>query len=450
MTRRLSVLVVFVALVVVAAFTTYGRHATHDETTTGEGVESAGTRPVPSLSVRPNAKRAQAPPQTGRSDEDPFAGATATITGIVVTTDGRPVANARLGLVDASDPDANPNFAYWRAHRATTDELGRFVIEGLRPSDYLVGAQGPGIHVRTPVHVTAPATGVRIEALQLGEARATLVRPDGTPFSGEIRVWRAVAASIADEDDSAGRSAPRGVSMGTDVETMTILNGALTVVGLDRRKTAVHLQFGEFAPLELEVATPPGQVRDAGRFVLDPGRSIHGTVRDRDGLPISTATVSPSIDWHATRADDDGKFLLEHVPSGPFSGRVYADGFLPQEFPAVTDTTADVEIVLDRGARVTVVLKNLDGGLAHDASVFAHRIGADGKNADDELAPPIRDWLASALSTDEDGTVSLPLPAGHYRFVENAPNEDGDPPSLGEVTVADGESKEIVLTLPKR
>ena len=344
----------------------------------------------------------------------------ARIEGEVVTGDGKPVAGAHVGFGRAAPGDDQPGLDYYGERSVQSDAAGRFVIGGLEPGDYRLGAQSLGFDVPVPIRATAPSTGVRVVGTRLGRAHVSISWPDGTPYSGEVYEWRESA-------NGGGGGGGRKV-----------VNGLFEVVGLDGKPTTLDLEFDDFAPLHFDVTTPPGEDRDLGRVRLDPGIALEGRIRDRDGRPVASAQVTESRSREAT-TDPDGRFALAHVARGPTTIRVSAEGFLPQSI-AATPGAARLEVVLDRGALLKGVVKDA-GGKRVQEDVYVWRIGADGRRLDEN---------EEIISPEDDGSFSERLPAGRYRFVARAADENAVPPPLGDVLLVEGETKDVVLTLPAK
>lgn len=118
------------------------------------------------------------------------------------------------------------------------------------------------------------------------------------------------------------------------------------------------------------------------RIELDPGAALRGSVLDSEGNPVPDALVIPESElpcdmitlrdteqtfWVpvAARTRSDGRFVLPHLPLGPQTLRVTADGWAPAWLAVeVTGTTGAPEVVvrLAPGGAVAGRVTGADGG----------------------------------------------------------------------------------------
>ncbi|MBI4600803.1 MAG: carboxypeptidase regulatory-like domain-containing protein [Planctomycetes bacterium] len=113
-----------------------------------------------------------------------------------------------------------------------------------------------------------------------------------------------------------------------------------------------------FAPSDLEGADAPSE--DPVCFRLEPGKTIRGTVRTRDGEPIPGAYVAAGSSLsvgpdQGARAGADGRFVVEDLGEGPFEVEAFAAGFAAAEARGVSAGTEDLAFTLDPAPPRTAV-----------------------------------------------------------------------------------------------
>ncbi len=349
------------------------------------------------------------------------------LSGITVDEEGKPVVGAHVGVKTVGGEDPSPDG--WTSvpifgRTAESDAAGRFTVRGLSPKEAEVeafGFRGPekdSYRTTAPVRVKPPATDVRLVLVRWGSAVLRLVTPDGKPYSGP--------ATIMNGEKGEGSSGgPR-----------TIQGGQILLTSLEDRDYVLDVYLKDFLNVRHEYR---GRLRtrlDLGTVTLDPGLPVAGRVVDLAGVPVPGARVSGSESGGA--ADAKGAFLLEHEPRGKGRITASAEGFVEAAVDVVVAPgLAPVEIRLPRGALVTGVLQDADGAPSSE-DLFVWRMTADGKRLDDE---------EEIVRPGRRGTFSERLPAGVYRIVARA-SAGGEPPVLADVTVTEGETRELVLKLP--
>lgn len=120
---------------------------------------------------------------------------------------------------------------------------------------------------------------------------------------------------------------------------------------------------------------------------LDPGFALRGSVLDPAGNPVPGALVLPETEvpsdmlilrdtgqmfWVpvSTRTRSDGRFVLAHLPEGPQTLRVTADGWAPSWVTLAVDGAAsapDVVVRLQPGGAIAGRVTGADGGPRADA-----------------------------------------------------------------------------------
>jgi hypothetical protein len=137
--------------------------------------------------------------------------------------------------------------------------------------------------------------------------------------------------------------------------------------------------------------------------------------------------------------DAQGAFTLAHVAPGRVTVDVAADGFLraTQEVD-VRAGTPRVHVALSRGALVRVRVLGADGKPVAGANVVASPLSPEGTPLEEG-----REWNEA----DMDGKFEVRVAAGRWRFTRRS--DAGEEP-LGDVTLVEGETKDLTLTLPAR
>lgn len=350
-----------------------------------------------------------------------------TLSGVTVDEEGKPVAGAHVGVKTVGGEDPSPDG--WTSvpifgRTVESDAAGRFTVRGLSPKEAEVeafGFRGPekdSYRTTTPVRVKPPATDVRLVLVRWGSAVVRLVTPDGKPYTGPATVM----------------NGKKRVSSGGS--SRTIVDGLIVVTSLEEAEYELDVYLRDYLNVRLEYQ---GRLRtrlDLGTVTLDPGIAVAGRVVDLVGVPVPGARVSGGESGGAS--DAKGAFVLEHESRGKGRITARAEGFVEAGVDVVVEPgLAPVEIRLPRGALVKGVLQDADGAPSSE-DLFVWRMTADGKRLDDE---------EEIVSPGRKGTFSQRLPAGVYRIVARA-SEGGEPPVLADVTVKEGETRELVLKLP--
>jgi hypothetical protein len=220
--------------------------------------------------------------------------ADATISGVVVDTQGEPVAEAQV--------DAMPDGQYIAidgSTRAVTDSHGRWTIGPLSSEAYRLRADWPDTGQDNTYNKPDVATAkpgdrdVKIVLPAAGTIRGVVVR-GGAPVTryaiavGEGRVSPFLTPKIIAHAD--GRFERAGLPPGTY---------ELAIAGADFALTTVK-----------DIEVKAGEVKDIGTVSVGDGRSVHGSVVDHDGAPVAGATVACALYFLAR----DGGIGLDDDP----------------------------------------------------------------------------------------------------------------------------------------
>ncbi|CAN5234631.1 hypothetical protein BH09SUM1_BH09SUM1_15070 [soil metagenome] len=199
-------------------------------------------------------------------------------------------------------------------------------------------------------------------------------------------------------------------------------------------------------------AGPPDQIIE-----LAAGGSISGRLLNEAGVGIPAAKIGAIMMVRAlgaqhqseapsafTQSDASGNFKLEGLPADKsIRIPVSAPGYVGLVTEEIKVGTADARIVLQRAtAKIHGIVVTSDGKPATLVSVMATIIQSHSN-----------DWLRSLASrpadvSDGQGKFALDgMTAGHYYVVAMEPGTINESRAWQEVTLADGDDKEIVLAL---
>ena len=184
------------------------------------------------------------------------------------------------------------------------------------------------------------------------------------------------------------------------------------------------------------------------RFVLRPGGTVEGIVRDPAGRPLPGARVTPSritgrgrsTNWNQSRdSDEEGRFHLTWLGRSEYELIARSDGFAPS-VPVVVDLTSepgasDVELWLTAGGTFLIDVLDPAGAPEPFAGVSVSGSVMQG---------------GTSGETDREGHLELgPLLAGEYQVSARGEGE-GKELLFGKARVVDGETVQVTLGGPKR
>ena len=228
-----------------------------------------------------------------------------TITGIVVSAAGAPVAGADVELESSVV--------------ATTDAFGNFTVRGAAPH-YAIGARALG-HGASPAQNLLPH-GDRAEVrIVLGAAggvvEGTAVDPDGRPLANaRVDVGRYQGGS-----SWVGDAPPRPARARTDAD------GRFRAIGIPLGEQQVRARASGFVPWSgncIVNATEPAQLL----ITFARGNTLRGSLRDADGRPFGDVLIGAragELDWDEV-VNADGTFAIDGLPDGEVDLKVDAEG----------------------------------------------------------------------------------------------------------------------------
>jgi RNA polymerase sigma-70 factor (ECF subfamily) len=293
----------------------------------------------------------------GRVRQDFVLAPEATISGLAVTTEGRPVARAEI-WAEPDDAESRPDEQGART-LGVTDEQGRFQLSGLAGGRHRIGGLAEG--VTAPPMIVSVGSGeareITLQMLAVGVVRGHVVRGD-QPVAG---------AHVAASGSGSGSAVSQA-------------DGSFV---LDRVAVGeVHLTAAPYrvrAPESLRVAA--GDNPEV-TLAVEPQARIHGTVL-RGGIAVPDARVMVRGPTKlATRADARGRYQLEGLEPGAYSliaddNRLdaYVDG-VHLTLALGEDRAYDPELIA--AARIAGVVVDAAGAAVAGAHVqFVRQDGAD-------------------------------------------------------------------------
>ncbi len=291
---------------------------------------------------------------------------------------------------------------------------GAFTIDGLASGPHRLSAYAAKHDGGLIEEIAAGSNGVQVVLLRRARVTLRVVPPSGRAAPQRLGIRR-----IREGGGGGGYSGdwPEGGRP----DPLFVVPG----------KTTLRILVEGFARTDVVVVVGPGEERDLGDIILDPGVVVTGRVQDPQGRPIAGAQLETGASWslehQIVTTDADGRFSLERMPIGSVAVTVRADGFrVLVGHPIDIAGVGDVGVIrLERGALVHGVVRRKDGPGIADATVWFVDL-ADPGNSDEDF-----------VYADAAGRYALRVRPGRYR-VEFRPDE-GDPIPMREIEVAEGD-----------
>jgi RNA polymerase sigma factor (sigma-70 family) len=217
------------------------------------------------------------------------AAATARITGIVVGADRKPIADA---WIEARARGAHSRPVMFPAAPVLTDAAGRFAIDGLAGSDFLVEATKPD--------GTQRAIGRAIPSAQLTlELRAPVMVSASVTYDGvPVDTFDVELTHVASDESRRAKGRAGRFTIGA------IDGDHLLVVTSDRGYAKRTIALGNGSATDTIALTPWG--------------SLRGRVVGVDGKPLEKASLllRHSVEPLLAKTDADGRFSIDRVIAG--------------------------------------------------------------------------------------------------------------------------------------
>ncbi|HEX8702998.1 MAG TPA: carboxypeptidase regulatory-like domain-containing protein [Myxococcaceae bacterium] len=305
----------------------------------------------------------------------------ATLSGDVADEQGAPVAGATLVVMPrGGEPTAS-------------DTRGHFEIRALRPGQtYRLEAKHPGYDQVERAQGTPGGPAVKVVLKRRPVFRGRVVGDDGVP----VRRFR------LDEHDV---SSPDG-----RFEVSLPIAGDRVIVSVDAQG---------YEPMMVDRPVAP----DLGDLVLQKAPTLSGLVRDEGGGPVSDAVVTCEVCDESVLSGPDGRFSISSPPYVAQYAVSARKGRLTATQTLTRGNDGPVELTLRSATRVYGVAYLPSGQPAAGFQI---------QGANTERSEPV------TIVTGSDGSYSVDLPQGSYRFLLGADREfSGEPALLVKVSGAE-------------
>ncbi|HWW62264.1 MAG TPA: carboxypeptidase regulatory-like domain-containing protein, partial [Thermoanaerobaculia bacterium] len=313
----------------------------------------------------------------------------ATITGTVMTSDGQPIAGAKVTISAIEPSDARRERLLTRADRtmlASTQSDAKGVFRFESPKEAVV-------HLRVEAKGYAP-TGQFVERdgeinaipLRKADTKTGTITANGKPVAGAVVIW----------------------SGATDTFATTDAEGHYSVADPAKWASRLTIVHPDFAIVDERVQGANDAMRRNVDRTLNAGTKLTGRVIGADGQsPAPKATVL--VDgWPLAITADDGTFTIAHAPKktetlAARSGSLYATRATPGANPTLR---------LAKPASLTGTLRDAKTRAAIAGAIL--RLGRAMRFDNSEIGTAV---------TDAKGNYSfLPVPAGSYQLFVTHPS----------------------------
>ncbi|HTE53928.1 MAG TPA: sigma-70 family RNA polymerase sigma factor [Kofleriaceae bacterium] len=359
----------------------------------------------------------------------------ASVSGRAVSTDGVPIAGARVLAVSTSEPFP---LAEPRRDGVITGKHGEWSVASVAPGSYRFVLAHPDYEPATTAIVVVdgatPRTGIEIRAAAGGEVRGTVTSASGVPV---------VAADVC-------VVASGSVEWRTARQAFTDADGNYVIHGLPRRRAQVVATHASGASDLVDVDLTDA-ARATANLTLSIDGSIDGTVVTGSGEPVPEAQVVAEPDWSGNAgererwgvrgdqyriADAGGRFHIGGLPAGSYRVRAARPG------------TSESMLWTQVGQVVPAGTTGLKLAVSSPGTVKGRVLHDDGN-------PPPAFTVAVGYGTPmpfatAGGHFSIDVPGGAFNLAISGPTfirklvaidvEDGGSKDLGTVTVKRGRS----------
>ncbi len=269
-----------------------------------------------------------------------------TVSGIVKTADGIPVANAKVSA--STNPDV------FRYNKFTpVDDGARFALEVTPFQPTRIQAKAPGycIAYSHPLDVKdIPISDVEIILKRGATVKGIVVNPDGEPVEGAtvqasqfLGMVRHLAGQRCGEADS-------------DAEGKFVLSNlppeGIRLVAREKGFTASR---GE------KIILSPGEIRSGIKLALRKSHYLAGQVTDIDRNPLEGVTISayanvPGMNSNGyARTDADGNYRIEGLAKVAYTVRLYHNEYGNKSYRRVEVDRDDADFVLSSKEKVKLI-----------------------------------------------------------------------------------------------
>ena len=236
-------------------------------------------------------------PGQGLTGLDVVLPAGATVEGRVLGPDGRPVGDARVSVVQASQND----FAAFSSLRGDTDADGHYQIDGVPPGPHTLEARADGYRrAARDVEVTERTGAVDFQLDRGLEVSGRVVDDAGAPIPG---VQLTLTAGMFSRDSP-------GALTGAD--------GAFRIAGVqDGTYRLRPRKEGYVSPDPLGMAVTVAGAPVSGLEVrLSAGAAIVGKISGLEFSQLSRVRVSANSSFHSGQVDPEGSYRISNLAPG--------------------------------------------------------------------------------------------------------------------------------------
>ncbi len=359
----------------------------------------------------------------------------ASVSGRAITTDGKPITNARVLAVSTSEPFplTDP-----RRDGVITGKNGEWSVASVAAGSYRFVLSHPDYEPATTAPVVVdgatPRSGIEIRAAAGGEVRGTVTSTSGAPVvAADVRfvasggvVWRTARQAFTDAD---GNYVIRGLPRRRAQLVATHVSGASDLVDIDLTNAAratANLTLSIDGAIDGMVVTSSGEPVPEAQVVAEPDWSGDVTERERWVVRGDQYRI----------ADAGGKFHIGGLPAGNYRVRAARPG------------TSESMLWTQVGQVVPTNTTGLKLTVSSQSTLAGRVLYEDG-------SPPPAFTVAVGYGTPKpfataDGRFSIEVPGGAFNLAVSGPTfirklvaidiKDGSKKDLGTVNVKRGRS----------
>lgn len=302
--------------------------------------------------------------------------------GLVLTPNGEPAAGARVEVRWASSANANPLAAMTGMVRGadasgTTDDAGRFALDGLQEGPWSLTAKAEGHLDATADDVPQGATDVVLQLRAAAAIRGIVRDVDGQPVAG---AWVHRKGGRR-----AGGGNPWLAMLSGDPRVLTAADGTFELPELEAGRYTLYARrqgYADSESVKLQVAA--GESLAEIELVLRPGESLVGRVIEKGSGnavpgaivyvalgsgPMAGMNPQDFVDGDpsappgsiSTQSGEDGRFTLEGLTPGKVTVEVRTKDHAPASLSRIDVPGGEVIVEVGRGGRVEGVVLDAAG-----------------------------------------------------------------------------------------